>query len=74
MNSLLDSKNRKYVSPFHIAKTYAALNKKELAFEWLEKAYQERVIRITSLRYGRWFDALRSDSRYEALLQKMNLD
>ncbi len=74
LHALLDRSKQNYVSPFHIAKTYAGLKEKELAFEWLERAFQERVIRITSLRYGRWFDDLRSDPRYKALLFKMNLD
>jgi DNA-binding winged helix-turn-helix (wHTH) protein/TolB-like protein/Tfp pilus assembly protein PilF len=58
----------KYVSPYHIAMVYAGLGKKDDAFQWLEKAYDEREGRMTLLRFAPEFAPLRSDPRFTQLL------
>jgi eukaryotic-like serine/threonine-protein kinase len=50
-----------------IAEEYAFLDDKERAFEWLEKAYQEKSDEMTTLRIRRCYDSLRSDPRYKEL-------
>jgi hypothetical protein len=53
---------------------YLGLGEKENAFEWLEKAYEERSGRLgVSIRVDPMFDALRSDPRFADLLRRMNL-
>jgi len=52
---------------------YAALNDKEQAFAWLEKAYQERDWGLVQLKVFPEFDSLRSDTRFSDLLKRMNL-
>jgi serine/threonine protein kinase/Tfp pilus assembly protein PilF len=63
---------KQYVDPFGIAMQYAHLGDKEHAFEWLEKAYQDRSAAIVQLKVNPELDGLRSDSRYQDLLRRMN--
>jgi eukaryotic-like serine/threonine-protein kinase len=62
---------RGYVSPFQIAEVYADLGDKDHAFEWLNTAYQERDLWLTSLPTEPWIDSLRSDPRYAELVRKI---
>ena len=40
---LNEASKRDYISPIALATNYAVLGKKDKAFEWLEKAYEERA-------------------------------
>ena len=57
-----------------VAGVYAALNEKDKAFDWLEKAYNERNRYLSHIKLSPKFDPLRSDPRYEALVRKMGLE
>jgi len=62
-----------YVSPYMIAAIYAGLGDKDKAFEFLEKAYQERSSDLPYfVRSDLRVDNLRSDPRFEDLLNRMN--
>ena len=62
-----------YVSPYMIATVYAGLLDKDKAFEFLEKAYQERSSDLPYfLEADLRIDNLRSDSRFQDLLRRMN--
>ncbi len=56
-----------------IATIYTALGAKDLAFEWLEKGFQERDNWMLDLTVGDEFDALRSDARFNDLLRRAGL-
>jgi tetratricopeptide (TPR) repeat protein len=60
-------------SSVYIAGAYSVLGEKEKAFEWLEKAYIERDNQITYLRTDYTFDNIRSDPRFQNLLQRIGL-
>ena len=63
-----------YVSPYMIATIYAGLGEKDKAFEFLERAYQERSFDIPYfIKADLRIDSLRSDSRYADLLRRMGL-
>jgi serine/threonine protein kinase/tetratricopeptide (TPR) repeat protein len=62
---------RRYVSAFPVAWIYLGLGNKDRAFEWLEKAYQERASRLVYLKAERAFDPLRSDPRFVDLLRRL---
>jgi len=68
----LNSKNR-YYPPAHIAAAYAALGDKDKAFQWLEKAYQQKDWAMVQIKVEPTFDSLRSDARFSELLKRMNL-
>lgn len=61
------------VSPHFIAEIQAALGHKDHAFEWLEKAYEQRDVQMVSLRVNPTLDSLRDDSRFGDLLQRVGL-
>ena len=53
-----------------IAKIYATLNEKELAFSWLERGLATGAIGAFYKDDPVW-DPIRSDPRFEALVEKM---
>jgi adenylate cyclase len=62
-----------YVSPYMIATIYAGLGDQDKAFEFLEKAHQERPSDLPYfVRSDLRVDNLRSDPRFEDLLNRMN--
>jgi serine/threonine-protein kinase len=61
-----------YVNPVQVASIYAQLGEKDAAFEWVEKAIEQRV-NMLMLKASPIWDPLRSDPRYTALLRRMNL-
>jgi TolB-like protein/Flp pilus assembly protein TadD len=63
----------RYVPPFDIAVVHAALGDKDLAFAWLEKAYEDRHPWLVMLRVTPKVDNLRSDPRFEQLCLRVGL-
>jgi len=74
LDELYELSKQKYVSSWAIALIYAALGQKDQAFEWLEKAYEERDHWLPSIKVLPLLDSLRSDPRFKALLKKMDLE
>jgi TolB-like protein len=64
---------QRYVDPYLIAYIYAALGERESAFEYLDHAIDVRAVWVCYLAIDPRFDALRDDSRFEALLQRAGL-
>ena len=65
---------QQYVSAVWRAKIYAGLVEKDKAFEWLEKAYEDRsIVSVGYIKTNPMFDPLRSDPRYADLLRRTNL-
>ncbi len=60
-----------YVPAFHIAIIYAGLGQKDHALVWLEKGYQEHSAWMVWLKVDPRFDVLRSDPRFQQLLQRI---
>lgn len=62
-----------YISRYMVATIYASLGDKDKAFEYLERAYQERSSDLPYfLRADLRIDNLRSDPRFQDLLRRMN--
>ena len=74
---LEDRAQNEYIHASWIADIYALLDKKEEAFEWLEKAYEERapvVVFHAENIYPSWaFDSLGADSRFQDLVRRLGL-
>jgi len=61
-----------YVSPYMIATIYAGLGERDKAFEFLERAYQERSLDISwHLKADLRIDNLRSDPRFQDLVRRV---
>jgi N-acetylglutamate synthase-like GNAT family acetyltransferase len=52
---------------------YAGMGKKQETISWLERAYEERNGRLANLAVHPQFAFLRGESRYEKLLERMNV-
>ncbi|HAF15835.1 MAG TPA: hypothetical protein DCK99_19505 [Blastocatellia bacterium] len=70
---LIETSKHRYISPLDIARIYAGLDEKDQAFQWLEKAYQERVTYLMLLKVDEDFSSLHSDPRFQNLLQRVGL-
>jgi serine/threonine protein kinase/tetratricopeptide (TPR) repeat protein len=72
LNQLIEQSSRSYVSSYGVAEVYSGLGDKDQAFEWLEKAYEERARTMVMLKVEPELDPVRSDTRFQHLLQRMN--
>jgi tetratricopeptide (TPR) repeat protein len=61
------------INPFHLAQIYAFLGEKDKAFDYLQRACENRSVPLPALRFGPHFDDLRADPRYAKLLQSIGL-
>lgn len=59
--------------PMYIAEVYAARHQNDEAFEWLEKAFEQRDITLYLVKGEVLLDPLKPDPRYVAFMRKMNL-
>jgi serine/threonine protein kinase/tetratricopeptide (TPR) repeat protein len=71
---LQELSKRRYVPPFDPAVIYAGLGDKERAFEWLEKAFEDRSWGMVRLKVDPRFDRLHADPRFASLLRRMGLE
>ena len=62
-----------HINSFHFAVPFIGLGNKDEAFFWLGKGVDERSIGFKQLDVHPWFDDLRSDPRFNALLIRTNL-
>jgi serine/threonine protein kinase/Tfp pilus assembly protein PilF len=71
LDKLNQLSKQKFVPAMARAVVEVGLGEKDKAFEWLEKAYEERFVIQT--KPDPQFDPLRSDPRFADLLRRMNL-
>lgn len=74
LDTLKEKAKQGYVPPLAFAWFYAGLGEKNQAFEWLQKAYEERSSWLIFLKVHPRYDNLRSDPRFIALLKRMGLE
>jgi serine/threonine protein kinase/Tfp pilus assembly protein PilF len=58
---------------YQVGDVYAWRGEKDKAFEWLERAYQQRDSGLNGIAYDPLLAGLQSDPRYGALLKKLEL-
>lgn len=71
LKTLTEAAARKYVSAYDIGLIHAGLGNHDLAFQWLEKAHEERALYLVFLKVDPRLDPLRTDPRFEALKNRM---
>jgi serine/threonine protein kinase len=60
-------------SSLWIAVAHASLGEKDTAFEWLEKAFQERVAFLVFLKVPSYFGSLHGDPRFDDLVKRISI-
>jgi serine/threonine protein kinase/tetratricopeptide (TPR) repeat protein len=60
-------------SSLWIAVVHASLGEKDAAFEWLERAFQERVAFLVSLKAPSYFGSLHGDPRFDDLVKRIGI-
>jgi hypothetical protein len=71
LNELKQLARKRYVSAYDFI--YVGLDEKDLAFTWLEKAYEERSWALSNIKAEPRMDSLRSDPRFQDLLRRFGL-
>jgi serine/threonine-protein kinase len=73
LNELQDFSKRQYHDAFWTAVAYTGLGDRDKAFEWLNKAYEERSASMVFLKAEPALDPIRPDSRFVDLCKKIGL-
>jgi TolB-like protein len=73
LEQLTERSMTEYVSPFDFALIYSALDEKELAIEWLKKAFQERTSRLVAEVRGPVFGGLQFHTTFQDLTRRIGL-
>ncbi len=61
----------RYVSPYNVARVYGAIDDKQRALEWLERAYREHNPDLIELTREPSFASLRSDAKFRELTERI---
>jgi TolB-like protein/Flp pilus assembly protein TadD len=73
LQQLRELSTETYVSSLDIATIHTALGENDEALDWLERAYEERADHLPYLRVNPRLDPLRSEPRFQRVLERMGL-
>jgi Flp pilus assembly protein TadD len=73
LNNLIALSKREYVSAHDIATIFIAMGDIDVAFKWLDQAYEEHSYRLAWSKVDPKLDRLRGDSRFVDLLGRINV-
>jgi eukaryotic-like serine/threonine-protein kinase len=73
LEGLTEVSKRGYVSPYNIAQIYAQLGDKNQAVTWLDQAFNQRDSKLTYVKVEPAFDQIRSDPRFQQLVQRLSM-
>jgi len=71
LDQLKERSQQTYVQPALIAVIYIALGDKNQAFDWLQKAYDDRSGWLVYVKVDPWADGVRSDARFTDLVRRV---
>ena len=74
LEELRERARTQYVTSWSLATVYSGLGEMDSAFDWYEKAIDEREPLMLHIHIHPNYDPLRAHPRYKALLRKMNLE
>jgi len=72
VGEMLEQAKTKYVGTYYLALIYASLGEPDQAMQALEKAYEERNVRLLEI-FDPAFDTLRSDIRFQDLVRRIEI-
>jgi TolB-like protein/Tfp pilus assembly protein PilF len=67
----LGDSGHRYVSPYNVARVYGAINDKQQALEWLERAYREHNPDLIELTREPSFASLHSGAKFRELVDRI---
>jgi TolB-like protein/class 3 adenylate cyclase/Tfp pilus assembly protein PilF len=73
LQELKSLESQRYIPPSNLALLSYVLGEKDEAFSWLEKAYQDRDIRLCRLKVDSKWDSMRSEPRFVEILRRIGL-
>jgi tetratricopeptide (TPR) repeat protein len=73
LEGLAERRKTEYVSPFDFAHIYIGLGEAGLAFDWLDKSYEERTPQLSGELWEPIFDQLREHPRFSCLMRQIGL-
>jgi serine/threonine-protein kinase len=73
LDDLQERSKQTYVQPMWMAGIHIGLGQKDQAFEWLQKAYQDRSGWLVYLKVDPMFNPIRSDPRFSDLVQRVGV-
>ncbi|HUI54057.1 MAG TPA: protein kinase [Bryobacteraceae bacterium] len=73
LDQLKERSQQTYVQPMWIAVIHLGLGEKDQAFDWIEKAYEDRSAWLVYLKVDPLFDTVRADPRFVDLLRRVGL-
>lgn len=73
LEELLKLSAERYVPPYYVAMIYDGLDQRDEAIAWLERAYEQRDLRMVFLKVERKWDNLRDDPRFQDLSRRVGL-
>ena len=71
LQQLTERSRQTYVQPTWVAVIHIGLGEKDQAFDWLQKAYQDRSAWLVYLRVDPYFDPVRKDPRFIDLVGRI---
>ena len=71
LDELAEVSKTRYVSPYFVGTACLALGERDRAFEYLERAFEERSHGLTHLRLDPALDEVRRDPRYQDLVRRI---
>jgi tetratricopeptide (TPR) repeat protein len=74
LKSLLRRSEQEHVSPVFFADLHFALEENDQGFEWLRTACRQQDPQVVLLRVTPFYDPIRSDPRFTAILKEIGLD
>ncbi|MCK4815110.1 hypothetical protein KA005_05010, partial [bacterium] len=74
LEELEEQSNKGYVSSMWVGTVYHGLGETDKAFEWFEKAYDERDGNLIYITIAPPFDSIRPDPRFKQLMKKMGFE
>jgi TolB-like protein/Tfp pilus assembly protein PilF len=72
LRNLLSMSRTRYVNPFEIGLVHIGLGLSDEAFQWLNRAYEERSDLLVYLRIDPRLDPIRSDPRFQEIVRRMH--
>jgi DNA-binding winged helix-turn-helix (wHTH) protein/TolB-like protein/Tfp pilus assembly protein PilF len=73
LDRVLELSKKRYVAAYDVALIYAALGDRENAFQWLERAIEDRSTPVSFLARDPALAALHGDPRFAALVQRLGI-